>query len=123
MASSSPPLDFSQHAAANGNGAWIVSTHSARLFSRNQAITALTLAERLAVGYGDHNPSVKVGARSCSYDRPTHHDSARGGSRRRICRDHHPFDAVAKYSPSSGIVATMDVRLARGAGPRPGRWS
>jgi hypothetical protein len=25
----------------------------ARLFSRNQAITALTLAERLAVGYGD----------------------------------------------------------------------
>ena len=39
---------FSQHAAADGNGAWIVSTHPARLFSRNQAITALTLAERLA---------------------------------------------------------------------------
>ena len=39
---------FSEHAAADGNGAWIVSTHPARLFSRNQAITALTLAERLA---------------------------------------------------------------------------
>ena len=34
---------FSQHAAADGNGAWIVSTHPAWLFSRNQAITALTL--------------------------------------------------------------------------------
>ena len=44
---------FSQHAAANGNGAWIVSTHPARLFSRNQAITAMVLAERLAAGYGE----------------------------------------------------------------------
>ncbi len=44
---------FSQHTAAHGNGAWIVSVRPARLFSRNQAITALTLAERLAVGYGD----------------------------------------------------------------------
>jgi hypothetical protein len=50
---------FSQHAAADGNGAWIVSTHPARLFTRNQAITALTLAERLAVGYGDDDPFVK----------------------------------------------------------------
>lgn len=41
---------FSQYAAADGNGAWIISTHPARLFSRNQAITALTLAERLAAG-------------------------------------------------------------------------
>jgi hypothetical protein len=39
---------FSEHAAANGHGAWIVSTHPARLFSRSEAITALTLAERLA---------------------------------------------------------------------------
>jgi hypothetical protein len=37
---------FSQHAATDGNGAWIVSAHPARLFNRNQAITALTLAER-----------------------------------------------------------------------------
>jgi hypothetical protein len=49
---------FSQHAAADGNGAWIVSTHPARLFSRNQAITALTLAERFAVGNGDDDPHV-----------------------------------------------------------------
>jgi hypothetical protein len=41
---------FSQYAAADGNGAWIVSTHAERLFTRNEAITALTLAERLAVG-------------------------------------------------------------------------
>ena len=49
---------FSEHAAADGNGAWIVPTHPARLFSRNQAITALTLAERLAVGYGNDDPFV-----------------------------------------------------------------
>jgi hypothetical protein len=29
-------------------GSWTVSTHPARLFSRNEAITALTLVERLA---------------------------------------------------------------------------
>ena len=44
---------FSQHAAADGNGARIVSTHPARLFTRNQATTALALAQRLAAGYGD----------------------------------------------------------------------
>jgi hypothetical protein len=49
---------FSQHAATDGEGAWIVSTHTARLFTRNQAITALTLAERLAAGYGDDDPFV-----------------------------------------------------------------
>jgi hypothetical protein len=30
---------FSEHAAADGNGAWIVSCHPGRLFTRNQAIT------------------------------------------------------------------------------------
>jgi hypothetical protein len=49
---------FSEHAAANGNGAWIASTHPGRLFTRNQAITALTLAERLAAGYDDNDPFV-----------------------------------------------------------------
>ena len=49
---------FSSHAAADCNGAWIVSTHPARLFTRNQAITALALAERLALGYGDDDPHV-----------------------------------------------------------------
>ena len=51
---------FSKDAAADGNGAWIVSTHPARLFYRDQAITALTLAERLAAGYGDDDPFVKT---------------------------------------------------------------
>jgi hypothetical protein len=51
---------FSKYAAADGNGAWIVSTHPARLFYRDQAITALTLAERLAHGYGDDDPFVKA---------------------------------------------------------------
>jgi hypothetical protein len=51
---------FSEYAAADGNGAWIVSTHAARLFTRDQAITALRLAECLAVGYGDDDdPFVK----------------------------------------------------------------
>jgi hypothetical protein len=49
---------FSQHAAADSNGAWVVSTYPARLFSRNQAITALTLAERLAAGYSGDDPFV-----------------------------------------------------------------
>jgi hypothetical protein len=49
---------FSQYAAADGNGAWIVSTHPARLFSRSQAIVALSLAECLAAGYGDDHPHV-----------------------------------------------------------------
>jgi hypothetical protein len=50
---------FSPDAAADGNGAWIVSTHAARLFTRNQAITALVLAERLAVGYDHADPFVE----------------------------------------------------------------
>jgi hypothetical protein len=37
---------------------WIVSCHLGRLFTRNQAITAMVLAERLAVGYGDDDPFV-----------------------------------------------------------------
>lgn len=49
---------FRQHAAANGNGAWTVSCHPGWLFTRNEAITALTLAERLAAGYGDDDPFV-----------------------------------------------------------------
>jgi hypothetical protein len=44
---------FSEHAAGDGHGAWIVSSHPARLFTRDQAITAMLLTERLAAGYGD----------------------------------------------------------------------
>ena len=49
---------FSKDAAADGNGAWIVSTVPLRLFYRDQAITALSLAERLAAGFGDDDPFV-----------------------------------------------------------------
>ena len=41
-----------------GHAAWIVSCHPGRLFTRNQAITAMVLAERLAAGYGDDDPFV-----------------------------------------------------------------
>jgi hypothetical protein len=44
---------YSEYAAADGQGAWIVSGLPRRLFTRNQAITAMVLAERLAAGYGD----------------------------------------------------------------------
>jgi hypothetical protein len=50
---------FSPYAAADGNGAWTVSTHPSRPFTRNQAKTGLMLTECLAVGYGDDNPFVR----------------------------------------------------------------
>ena len=50
-----PTARYSEHAAADGHGAWIVSDHPSHLFTRNQAITAMVLAERLAAGYGDHD--------------------------------------------------------------------
>jgi hypothetical protein len=49
---------FSQHATADGHGAWIVSCCSGRLFTRNQAITALTVIELLEAGYADDDPLV-----------------------------------------------------------------
>ena len=49
---------YSEHSAADGHGAWIVSDRPSRLFTRNQAITAMVLAERLAAGYGDDDPFV-----------------------------------------------------------------
>jgi hypothetical protein len=44
---------LSPDAAAAGGGAWVVSGLPRRLVTRNQAITAIVLAERLAAGYGD----------------------------------------------------------------------
>jgi hypothetical protein len=44
---------YNAHAAADGQGAWVVSDYPSRLFTRNQAITAMVLAERLAARYGD----------------------------------------------------------------------
>ncbi len=37
--------EFRDHAAADGHRAWIVSCHPGRLFTRNQAITAMVLAD------------------------------------------------------------------------------
>ena len=50
--------EFSEEAAADGQGAWIVSSYPGRLFNRNQAITAMVLAERLATGCGEDDPFV-----------------------------------------------------------------
>ena len=44
---------YSRSAAADGQGAWIVSGLPRRLFSRDQAITAMVLAEWLAAGFSD----------------------------------------------------------------------
>jgi hypothetical protein len=49
---------YSENAAAEGQGAWTVSGHPRRLFTRNQAITAMVLAERLVADYGDDDPFI-----------------------------------------------------------------
>lgn len=41
---------WSQHAAADGQGAWVVSWLPLRLLTRDQAITAMTLAEVATTG-------------------------------------------------------------------------
>jgi hypothetical protein len=49
---------LSRHAAGNGGGAWIVSSCPARLFTHDQAVTALTVAELGQSGYPDSHPLV-----------------------------------------------------------------
>ena len=49
---------FSPHAAGDGDGAWIVSTCTARLLACDQATTALTVAEPGESGYPDSHPLV-----------------------------------------------------------------
>jgi hypothetical protein len=44
---------YCEGAPDDGRGVWAVSGWPGRLFTRNQAITAMVLAERLAAGYGD----------------------------------------------------------------------
>jgi len=44
------PALVGEHAAAGGNGAWIVSTYPARLFTRDQAITSPAVAELMGSG-------------------------------------------------------------------------
>jgi hypothetical protein len=49
---------YCEDAVDDGRGVWAVSGWSGRVFTRNQAITAMVLAERLAAGYGDDDPFV-----------------------------------------------------------------
>jgi hypothetical protein len=49
---------FKHHASADGQDAWIVSDRPRRLFSRNQAITALTVTELLEIGHSPDHPLV-----------------------------------------------------------------
>lgn len=49
---------FGQHAAADGRGAEVVSCLPNRLLTRNQAITALTVAELLEIGHAEDDPFV-----------------------------------------------------------------
>ena len=65
-----------EHAAADGHGARIVSCHSGRLLTRNQAITAMVLAERLAAGFGDDQPFVIGWRESLACDGPARQDLA-----------------------------------------------
>jgi len=53
-------------AAAYGDRVWIVSTYPGRPLSRDQAITALSIANGSPHGFGDDDPFVKAGARNCS---------------------------------------------------------
>ena len=82
--------EFSEHARADGHGAWIVSCHPGRLFTRNQAITAMVLAERFTAGFGDDDPFVVGWREELGLERQAHqgHDGARGGGRGSGCRDH-----------------------------------
>jgi hypothetical protein len=49
---------YCEHAENDGCGLWMLSGWPGRLFTRNQAITAMVLAERLAAGHGDDDPFV-----------------------------------------------------------------
>ena len=51
-------IDGAVVAAATLTGDWWTVTNWPRYFTRNQAITALTLAERLWTGHGDNDPFV-----------------------------------------------------------------
>ena len=42
----------------DGQTVWTVAKWPGRVFTRNQAITAMVLAERIADGYGDDDPFV-----------------------------------------------------------------
>jgi hypothetical protein len=49
---------YCEDAVDGGRGVWAVSGLPGRLFTRNQAITAMVRAERLAAGCGDDDPFI-----------------------------------------------------------------
>lgn len=77
---------WSQHAAADGEGAWVVSwLPGRRLLTRDQAITAMTLAEMVAAEDSPADRSVVV---------------ARRGTRRRT---------VGRYASGYGHTSAANV--------------
>lgn len=79
--------------AARSGERWIVSTWP-RTLKYNQAITALTLTERLAAGHGDDDPFVVAWREELAH-------------------------GVAGWSLGVGIVATVGANLAHGLGHGP----
>lgn len=53
-ARTSHTAQYSPEAAADGQGAWVVSWLPQRLLTRNQAITAMTIAETATEADGDY---------------------------------------------------------------------
>ena len=51
---------YSEHAPTGGHGAWIVSDGLRRLFTRNQAHTAMVLAERRDAGHDADDPFERI---------------------------------------------------------------
>jgi len=96
---------YSEHTADGRHGGWTVSGWPNRLYTRNEAITAMVLAERLAAGYGDDDPFVIGWAASMM---------VLDASRR-----NQPVPRLAAWSLGAGIVATVGANLAHGVGHGP----
>jgi hypothetical protein len=88
---------FTKHAAADGEGVWFVSNRLLRAFHRNQAITLLTLAERLLP------PSVDVDHRI---------DALFDGSRATdLCNSWRAFCEDAQTDTSTSSVHTLTQQI------------
>ena len=105
---------YSSHAAADGQGRVDrIRGSPRRLFTRNQAITAMVLAERLAaLATATMTCSSSAGVRSWACDRPAHqdHHGARGGGRGPGRRGHlvrqHAFELVRSHG-EYGVTARL----------------
>lgn len=97
---------YSKDAAADGRGAWIVSGLPHRLFDRNQAITAMVLAERLAAGHGDNDLFV-IGWR----EELGMGAKGRQGAKVRICLGAPNSPYVANRGVEEGIGDAMPAKV------------